>query len=203
MVHYRLTYFDIDGIAEPTRNAFRLAKIPFEDVRVKFNEWEQLKTDSNKFLFAQMPILEIDSVPFSQSVPILRYVGRLAGLYPTDNALEALKVDEIVDALGEINKKLTASSSLPESERLDARKKLAQEFIKPYLGRLEKRVSTLGTKPFAVGNQLTIADLAIANGINSFRIGFVDGVDKNIAENYPHLVAITDHVKTVIEKSQH
>ena len=194
---FRLTYFDIHGLAEPIRNAFRLSKIPFEDVRVQFSEWQDLKkSHPEKFIFGQMPILEIDSVPFAQSNALLRYVGKLTGLYPTD-PLEALKVDEVIDALGDISKKLSASASLPEPERIAARQKLSQEFIKPHLTLVEKRVS------FGTENKLiTIADLVVANDLNNLRSGRMDGVDTSIPDHFPTLNKIADHVKAALAQVQ-
>ena len=101
MVSYKLYYFDIHGGAgESIRNAFRVAKIPFEDVRVKHGDWPQLK-GSDKCIFGQMPILEIDGQVFAQSMAILRYVGKITGLYPED-PIEALRVDEILDSIIDI-----------------------------------------------------------------------------------------------------
>jgi glutathione S-transferase len=197
---YKLHYFDIDGVAEPIRNAFRLSKISFEDVRLKFDEWQKTKSaNPDKFIYGQMPVVEIDSVPYAQSIALLRYVGKLGGLYPTD-AIEALKVDEIIDALGDISKKVSASSSLPEAERVVARKKIAEEFIKPHLGFINKRVGSHG---FAVGDKLSIADLVIANQVNSLHAGSMDGLERTLADPFDHLIKITHNVKAALEKIKH
>jgi len=39
----KLTYFDIEGVAEPIRLALVLSGIPFEDHRIKFDEWPAMK----------------------------------------------------------------------------------------------------------------------------------------------------------------
>ncbi len=54
------------------------------------------------FPFHALPVLEIDGQPITQSNSILRHVGRLAGLYPTDE-LQALYCDETMDALEDMN----------------------------------------------------------------------------------------------------
>jgi len=38
MVHYKLIYYDIPGLAEPIRQLFKLAKVEFEDYRIPKNE---------------------------------------------------------------------------------------------------------------------------------------------------------------------
>lgn len=200
MVAYKLYYFDFDGGAgEPIRNAFRLSKIPFEDVRVKSDSWPQLK-GSDKCLYGQMPLLEVDGRVFAQSMSILRYVGKIAGLYPTDPE-EALRVDEMLDCLIDIRTKISPTYSLPEAERIAARKKLAESFIKPHLLKMNSRVQC--DKTFSgctVGNKLSIADLAIAADINGLRSGRLDGIDPHIVDEAECLVKIADNVKAALQK---
>ena len=49
MVHYKLTYFDLRGIAESIRLIFHYLEIPFDDVRIKYDDWESMKP--SKILF--------------------------------------------------------------------------------------------------------------------------------------------------------
>ena len=200
MVAYKLYYFDFDGGAgEPIRNAFRIAKIPFEDVRVKHGEWPDLKK-SDKCLYGQMPLLQIDSEMYAQSMSILRYVGKLTGLYPTD-PVEALRVDELLDCVLDIRTKITPTYGLPEAERIAARQKLVTDFIRPHLARMECRLHHGGKfTGFAVGDKLTIADLVIANEINGFRSGRLDGIDRGIADNAEAMSSVTENVKRHLTK---
>ena len=195
MVAYKLYYFDFDGGAgEPIRNAFRIAKIAFEDVRVKHGDWPELKK-SDKCLFGQMPLLEVDSHMYAQSMAILRYVGKLTGLYPSD-PLEALRVDELLDCVIDMRTKISPTYGLPEAERVAAREKLVTDFIKPHLARMECRLHHGGKcTGFAVGDKLTIADLVIANEVNSFRSGRLDGIDSHIVDNAEAMLSIAENVK--------
>ena len=60
MTSYKLTYFDMDGgRAEPIRIAFHAAGIDFEDVRISFPEFAEMR---ESFRFRCAPILEIDGV---------------------------------------------------------------------------------------------------------------------------------------------
>lgn len=200
MVAYKLYYFDFDGGAgEPIRNAFRIANVPFEDVRVKRDSWPELKS-SDKCLYGQMPLLEVDGHMYAQSMSILRYVGKLTGLYPSDPE-EALRVDELLDCLIDIRTKISPTYALPEAERIAARQKLAESFIKPHLQKMNCRVNCGGEfAGYAVGNKLTIADLAIAADINGLLSGRLDGIDPRIVDEAVCLLKISDKVKEALQK---
>jgi glutathione S-transferase len=82
MPKIKLTYFDIEGAAEPTRLALALAGQEYEDVRVKFPDWKELKP---KTPYGQLPIVTIDDGPMrTQSGAMLRWVGATLSktLYP-------------------------------------------------------------------------------------------------------------------------
>jgi glutathione S-transferase len=47
MPHYKLTYFDFDGgRGEPIRIAFHVAGIAFEDNRLNFEQFNQMRQDT-------------------------------------------------------------------------------------------------------------------------------------------------------------
>jgi hypothetical protein len=120
-------------------------------------------------------------------------------MYPTDT-LEALRVDELLDAILDIRTKIAPTYSLPESERIAVRQKLAQNFIRPHLEKLDCRVRENVTHSgYAVGTKLTIADLAIANEIEGFRSGRLDGIDHSIADNLVSLERIVANVKIALD----
>eukprot|EP00960_Hanusia_phi_P025767 745871-Hanusia_phi.AAC.2 len=85
----KLTYFDLEGVAEKVRLALKVGDVPFEDERVDFASWQSLKP---KTPYGQLPLLTVEeNAPVTQSAGMLRYVGRLTGLYPMD-IMKALKV---------------------------------------------------------------------------------------------------------------
>lgn len=47
---YRLRYFDIRGLGEPIRMIFRYAGVPFEDVRIRQDQWPDLQAGKGLFL---------------------------------------------------------------------------------------------------------------------------------------------------------
>ena len=79
MTSYKLTYFDFDGgRAEPIRIAFHTAGIKFEDNRLSFPEFGEMRQSTR---FNSVPVLEIDGAAVTQSSALGRYVGKMAGLY--------------------------------------------------------------------------------------------------------------------------
>lgn len=89
----KLTYFDVAGRAELTRLLFHYGGIAFEDYRVDFSKFAELKAT---LPLGQVPLLEVDGDVYLQSIAISRYAAKLASVYPTD-PLKALRVDMIAD----------------------------------------------------------------------------------------------------------
>lgn len=98
-----LYYFNFPGLGESTRLALTYVGLAFEDVRLKYWEFEELKA-SGTLAFGQIPALKVEVPQGStemlvQSAAILRYIGRLVGkdrIYP-DDLLKAARVDAIID----------------------------------------------------------------------------------------------------------
>lgn len=81
MPQLKLTYFDFHcGRAEPTRLAMHLGGVPFEGHRFTFPEFADVRKSTP---FGQVPTLHVDGTVVTQSDAIIRYVGKLAGLYPS------------------------------------------------------------------------------------------------------------------------
>ncbi len=149
-----------------------------------------------------MPLLEIDGARFAQSMAILRYVGKITNMYPED-PIEGLRVDEVLDAILDIRAKISPTYSLPDAERIAARQKLAQNFIRPHLEKLDCRVrNSVSSSGFAVGNKMTIADIALASDIEGLRSGRLDGIEKTITDNLESLDKIVSNVRNALNAAK-
>jgi glutathione S-transferase len=94
----KLYYFNLAGKGEAIRLACAYGGVPLEDFRMHANEFHELKV-SGKIPFGQVPALSVDDdIMLFQSAAIMRYVGKLAGLYPTNDDLYAAKIDMAVDS---------------------------------------------------------------------------------------------------------
>ena len=101
-------YLDIKGLGEPVRLAMTVGGLPFEDVRLSYDEVRALKATADDITkhagspFGQVPVLEIDGVAFGQSGALLRWVGRECGLYPS--GMKQLRVDAVEDCLNDVRR---------------------------------------------------------------------------------------------------
>jgi glutathione S-transferase len=189
----KLTYFDMHaGRGEVARLAMFIAGIEFEDRRIKFSDWPSVKPSTP---FGGIPVLEVDGQEVCESNGINRFVGKLAGLYPTD-ALQAAFCDEPMDAVEDVSTQLVASFAIKDEEEKKAkRKELADGPITFYLTRLERRLQARGGEYFA-DNRLTVADLKVFLWIRHLKSGNLDHVPADLADHVaPLLVAHFERVK--------
>ena len=98
----KLTYFDMAGAAEKLRLALVLSDTRFEDERVPFSKWAELKPT---IPYGQLPVMTIaDGPTIVQSDAILRYIGRQEGaefLYPPDKMLD---IDQLIGMIGDLQR---------------------------------------------------------------------------------------------------
>jgi glutathione S-transferase len=191
MSKYKLTYFDIDGgRAEPIRIAFHTAGINFEDDRISFLVFGEMRSGTR---FNSVPVLEVDGTLITQSNALSRYVGKMAGLYPEDD-LQALYCDEVLGALEDINHYIVQTFGLQEEELRSAREKLVDGWLSIYLRGLDELLIRGGGKYFA-DNQLTVADLKAFVLTRSLRAGNLDYIPTDIVQRVaPGLV---EHQKRI------
>jgi glutathione S-transferase len=140
----KLYYFNIKGKGEPIRLFCAYAGLELEDYRFAAGEFTTMK-DSGKLAFGQVPLLEVDdNHQLVQSAAILRYLGKLGGLYPEDPIMAA-KVDAALDQ--EVDA-FTATTVATYNTRFgiamddDAKAKvyevLSSEVLPRHLGNVEK-----------------------------------------------------------------
>lgn len=192
MPHLKLTYFDIrGGRGEPARLAMHIGGVAFEDDRITFQEFGVKR---ERYPFKRVPLLTIDGVELSQGNTINRYVGKLAGLYPSD-ALQAAYCDEVMDAVEDIvSKQVDTMSIEDEAEKKATREALADGPITIYLERLQAMLEARGGEYFADG-RLTVADLKVMVWVRALRAGILDHVPSDLPDRVaPKLVEHTNRV---------
>jgi glutathione S-transferase len=193
MSQLKLTYFDMHGgRGEAARLALHLGGIAFEDFRFSFADFAEVRKSTP---FGQVPTLHVNGVQVTQSDSITRYVGKLAGLYPTD-AFQALLCDEVMDAVEDVNTKLASSFGLTGDALKEARTALVSGALRVYLAWLQAQLQAHGGHFFA-DNRLTIADLKVFSFVRGLVSGRLDHVPIDLVEKVAP--AVSAHMQRVAQ----
>lgn len=199
----KLSYFDIEARGEPVRLALTLAKIPFEDNRVQFSEWAELKPKTPS---GQLPVLQVDNGPMrTQSMAMLRWIGTTYSktLYPTDKLFDIEEAIGIVEDLDRAFMTPRFAGMKPEvlgypegyaktDEGKALVKKLRETFVKELLPKsldaLTKLIESHDGSFLVAGSEPTIADAVAVPLLRSFTRGFIDHVEPTCLDSHPVVV---------------
>jgi len=200
----KLTYFDIEGVAEQVRLALVLSGIEFEDIRVQFSEWAEMKPTTP---YGQLPLLTTsDGEVRTQSDAMLRWAGTLKPekeLYPMDKLYD---VEEAMGVLDDMNKRFSPCLYLamrpqvyghPEDLNQTAegkamiaefRKSWASNELPKHLKYISDIIEKNGGKWLVKGDNPTIADCKAVAMLRSFTKGHLDHFDTKCLEVNPVVV---------------
>uniref|UniRef100_A0A914W1U6 glutathione transferase n=1 Tax=Plectus sambesii TaxID=2011161 RepID=A0A914W1U6_9BILA len=187
--HYKLTYFNMMGRAEPMRLMFAYAGVPYEDNRIEKEQWPALKSHMPN---GQIPVLEVDGKQLSQSMAISTFLAKKFGLDGKDD-WESAKVQEMLGALDDVKLKFR-----PWMMEQDANKKaeifktVLTETIDPYLERLSETLKKNGSGYF-VGQKPTQVDFHLFHIFNWWQQA---NIATESVKKHPELVAFTEKMGT-------
>ncbi|XP_050315263.1 glutathione S-transferase-like [Anthonomus grandis grandis] len=188
MPSYKLTYFDIPGIAQHIRYILSYANQPFEDVRLNSKEWPKLKEN---YPYGKLPIFEIDGKVFNQSNAIARYLAKQYGLNGKSD-LETLEVECLADTLVDLRNGLSAIFYEKDGEKQrELTRNLLQNLFPTYLKKFEE-IAAKSTSGWLVGSQITWADLFFASSLALFEEKF-----PGVLKSYPALTALVEKVENI------
>lgn len=190
MPQLKITYFDFGGRAEPARLAMHIGGIAFDDHRFGFADFPEVRKTTP---FGQVPTMHVDGVQVTQSDAITRYVGKLAGLYPTD-AYQALLCDEVLSVVEDATIRLVPTFWMTGEEQKAARLALVNDSMPMYLRWLENRLTAQGGEYFA-DNRLTVADLKVFVDIGGLNSGRLDHVPADLVQQVAP--KLNEHMKRI------
>ena len=182
----KLHYFDFHGgRGEVARLTMALGGITFEDRRIPLGDWS---ANRDSMPLRALPVLEVDGEAITQSNSINRFLGRHADLYPVD-ALEALRCDEVMDAVEDVITQVVATFGIEDPDELkSAREAFTAGPLTLYLTRLNEMLVARGGEYFADG-RLTIADLKVFVWVRSLKAGVLDYIPADLSDQLaPQLV---------------
>ena len=193
MPQLKISYFDFHGgRAEPVRLALAIGGIAFEDHRFAFTDFAEVRKTSP---FGQVPLLHVDGVAVTQSDAMLRYAGKLAGLYPTD-AYQALLCDEVTYVVEEAGVAMGPTFRMTGDEQKAARLALVNGSMPVYLAWLQSQLQARGGEYFS-DNRLTVADLKVFIDVRGLNSGRWDHIPKDLVEKVAP--ALNDHMKRIAQ----
>ncbi|CEL92452.1 unnamed protein product [Vitrella brassicaformis CCMP3155] len=199
----KLYYFDFTGRAEPIRLAFMLGQVKFEDIRISLSEWPQMKGSMPQ---GMVPVLEIGDKRLTQKTAIMQYAAKAANLWPQDVWLECKMAELhgcVEDVVSEVRKIRFTQDQERKNQLCDAFK---ATFLPEWLQRLDSLVAANGHEGFAVGGDLTVADLDLYNLLNLLDNGESTGwlpVDvrphegQSCWQQHTHLAAVYNRVDSI------
>lgn len=208
----KLTYFDIAGLGEQLRLGLALAQIPFEDERLPSAAEGYAEVTRRRAAgllpFGQLPTLQVDGRVYAQSNALLRYVGRLGGLYP--DGVEGLHCDMVLEAWADVDARLAPQHykcALPRSpidgipqvplsaeQQSQVARHLNDDALPIMLGRIA-RVLASSPGPWFCGHMLTIADVKSYVVVNGLADGsYASGIHARVLDSCPEL---RDHAQRV------
>jgi len=186
--------------AEIGRIALHLGSIDFEDTRISRDEFlRSRKTgkldDGTVIPFRQIPCLNVDGQSINQTGGISRFCGKISGLYPMENAVDAALIDQVIDMATDLTVLLGPSGKEKnEEKKRSMREKLAQGILVQKIGFLEELLEK-GKGDWFVGKNITIADLAIWRLMGWLTSGVIDYLPTNLIAPFPNLKRVCLNVE--------
>ena len=192
----KLYYFDIFGKADAIRMTLDAAKVPFEDVRINHEQLATMK-EAGKLEFGQVPALEVGGHMYTQSMSIVRMLGKQYGFY-TDDAVTGWEIDSAIDACQDIQNAYYKFSFESDAER----KKAGQEaFLKTqfpaWTAVMDKRIASNTSPHYIVGNKITIADFVVGSWVYGAALNEAGPLHSEMKENinqHAHLKEYLTHL---------
>ncbi|MDB5809653.1 MAG: hypothetical protein JWN94_1775 [Betaproteobacteria bacterium] len=189
MTKPKLTYFDFPSSrGEECRLALHIAGIDFEDVRINFQSWPDMKAQTP---YGSLPILELPGKPvLAHSNAILVMIGRKHGLHPADD-FEAALHEGMMQHVEELRGVVGPTIRMGEAEKKTAREGMVKDFLPAWAQATEKNIPG---GPFFAGAKLSVVDLKLHMAVRWFVGGKVDHIPATIFAAYPKLMAVYEAV---------
>lgn len=189
MTTYKLTYFNLKGRAELSRFIFAQAGVKYEDKRVTYEEWPDLKPTT---AYGSLPILEVDGKQLAGSQTIARFLAEKFGLAGS-NDIENADIDSINGVIHDLAMEiLKVYFEKDETRKAELKEELKQKHIPHYLGALEKRAQGSGAPEGWLWGKLTWPDFHFYHVL-----GWVEVVAPDVLQNYPILTKLKTSVESL------
>uniref|UniRef100_A0A1B6MVD0 glutathione transferase n=1 Tax=Graphocephala atropunctata TaxID=36148 RepID=A0A1B6MVD0_9HEMI len=192
---YKLIYFNGRGRAEAIRWLLAYMEEDYEDVRIESGDWLKMKHTTP---FEQLPLLEEDGKPTCQSLAIVRYLAKKAGL-AGDNDWENLQLDIVSDALVDLRSPVTTfMRETNEDLKRTKKETYIKETIPFYMKKLDTLVKENGG--YLANKKLSWVDFLFVSSVVE-SLNLICGVP-DITADYPNLHALTQKILDIPQIKQ-
>lgn len=190
MTVYKLTYFDAAASrGEECRLALHLAGVPFEDERLKADQWALRKASTP---FGALPVLTVDGRQLAQSNAILRFIGSQYGLHPSE-PFEAALHESLMCAVEDLRTRMAPITRIKdELEKKRARQEAASGYLQEWGAAIERQIAS---GPYLAGAKPCVADLKLFVAVRAYEKGTIDYIPTDVFRAFPKLVRLVDAVK--------
>jgi glutathione S-transferase len=187
---YKLTYFDSAASrGEECRLALHLAGLPFEDERLKPDQWAARKASTP---FGALPVLTVDGRQLAQSNAILRFIGSQHGMHPSE-PFEAALHESMLCAVEDLRMRMQPIIRIKdEVEKKRVRQEAASGYLQEWGAAIERQIAA---GPYLAGAKLCVADLKLFVAVGAYTKGTIDHIPTDVFRAFPKLLRLVDAVK--------
>ena len=188
MPQYTLHYFGVNGRAVIARAILSYVKADWTNDLIKKEDWPKLKA-SGLCEFEQVPVLEVDGKKYCESQAINLYLAEVFNLMGKDPE-ENYQICNVLMAFDDYMSAIMLAKFKPDESKKDELEKKAEEKLKFFFRKLEKRYEDLGKGKYFLGDKFTLADIALASGLVCAidALGLKDCPFKECAQNLGELI---------------
>ena len=190
-MNLKLIYFKMRALAEAPRMLFHYTGIEFKDLM----SWEYYGEDWSvakpKVSFKQLPVLIInDKHEIAQSIAILNYIEKIAGIDIKDKILSA-KADAVLQSAQELFAPLNPTVNFATGEDFIAKRDAMR-------GGLNNRFSDLSRSLEKYGGKYFIDDIPRAAEFASYHhLDLSRFLDPEILNSFPRLVQFINDIESI------
>lgn len=192
MSKYILHYFGLNGRAVIPRAILTYAKADWTNAVVKREEWPKLKK-SGLCEYEQLPVLEVNGKKYCESQAINIYLGETFKLMGK-NSEENYQIINLLMTFDDFMSLVFGVIFCPDEAKKKDLIAKAQEKVKFFLEKFEKRYVALGKGKYFLGDKFTLADIYLATALPA-AIDILAFKTCPLKEVAPNLCGLIDRVK--------
>ena len=188
MPKYTLHYFAGNGRAIIARALLTYAKADWTNDLIKHEDWPKIKK-SGLCEFEQVPVLEVDGKKYCESHAINLYLAEVFNLMGKD-AEENYQIRNVLMAFDDYMAPIWAALFCKDEAKKHELQKAAEEKLKFFFGKFEKRYVDLGKGKYFLGDKFTLADIVLGSALPAAvdALGLKDCPCKEVAPNLGELI---------------